>query len=251
MTRIKIVSVLAVALVLTAFGASAASAWGPIRVSADCHTVTISSEDQFYGDHPSQTAQFISGGKKVDVGVTFTGHAGTFSATVDVAKSGLTAGTWNVGFKGTSDVSASVTIPSCPQPAPTCPTSALEISSVAPAGDKLDWTIHNANAVAVNFDWNLKEDTSVHGAGSVAAGADENVETDTLSGTTTLFVVALKIGGVGFCQHVEKSYTASSRSAAGFGSDLMMLAMLAPMNESGRLAKVRFSVGLFGFPSKL
>ena len=210
MTKIKIISVLAVALMLTALGASAALAWGPIQVAADCHTVTISSEDKFYSDHPDQTVVFTSGSKKLEADVHFASHSGSSVATVDVAATGLTPATWSVGFKGTSDVSASVVIPSCPQPAPTCPTETLQISDVSAAGDKLDWTIHNSNTTSVNFNWNLKEDTSVHGAGTVAAGADEDVTTDTLSGTTTLFVVALKIGGVGFCQHVEKSYSAAT-----------------------------------------
>ena len=217
MIRIKIISVLAVAAVLASLGVTAAWAWAPINATADCHTVTITSEGKYYSEHPDQTAVFTSGSNKVETAVHFTDDSGNSIAQVDVEASGLTPGEWTVALKHASDVSpVPVTIPAC---RPTCPTQNLEITGATPDGTDLQWTIHNPSSIDLGFIWKIKEDAvNNSGVGHIAAGADatvtqKNYPTDA---TSTLQVKA--VVGTTFCAEVDKAYTPTQPTAPPAGT---------------------------------
>jgi hypothetical protein len=217
LTRLKVVSVLAVAFVLTAFGASSAQAWAgvDIWVTVNCDTskVVVHGQDNDSHDlahaHPStltftdSSGEDITGLKGVSFAVT---NASDVIATVDVAKFKDATGPFKVHLDADSSVeSKGFSTSTCKPPAPTCATKALEISGTL-SDKSIVWTIHNPNSVDVNFAWFLKEQSSQHGTGSVTAGHDATVTTTEVSGTNTLKVVPT--AGARFCEAIEKAFAA-------------------------------------------
>ena len=133
MTRIKVVSVLAVAFVLTAFGATGAFAWqSTISAAADCHFVVVTghdkpgdTSDQTFRKNPSGTLIFaqLKNGHIVSVSEDYTFDASNSSNDQEIAKvkaSKLGPGEWVVVLKVDSSVKAKFTVPTnCTTPTPT------------------------------------------------------------------------------------------------------------------------------------
>jgi hypothetical protein len=125
LTRIKAVSVLAVAFVLTAVGATSAFAWGPIMPSADCHKVTVTADDSdhFYTDHPSGVLDFKQGDKELAKPFHFDSvhpDKPIVTLTVDATKKDqIGPGDWTVEVVGDHTTLKSFTVPTCESPTPT------------------------------------------------------------------------------------------------------------------------------------
>jgi hypothetical protein len=124
LTRVKVISVLAVALVLTAFGASGAFAWGvTISAEADCHTVTVTAHDTdgSFRAHPTGELDFISAkGKLVKENYEFdTENPDTDQVIAEVDANDLGVGDWVVVLKADSTVKAKFKIKPCESPSPT------------------------------------------------------------------------------------------------------------------------------------
>jgi hypothetical protein len=219
LTRLKVVSVLAVAFVLTAFGASSAQAWAgvDISVTVNCDTgkVVVHGQDNDSHDlaHASPSTLTFTDSSGKDVmglkGVSFAvTHGSDAIATVDVAKFKDATGPFKVHLDADSSVeSKEFSTSSCKPPAPTCATKALEISGTL-SDKSIVWTIHNPNGVDVNFGWFLKEQSSQHGTGSVTAGHDTTVTTTKISGTNTLKLVPT--AGARVCEAIEKAFAAAT-----------------------------------------
>ena len=137
MTKIKAISVLAVAFVLTALGATSAFAWAPITPSADCHKVTVTADDstQWYTKNPDGVLVF----KQKDhdnVSVPFhfnSKHPDNpiVNLTVDgTKKDHIGQGEWTVEVLGDHSTVKSFTVPTCETPTPT-PTTKPSASATA------------------------------------------------------------------------------------------------------------------------
>ncbi|MBJ7600225.1 MAG: hypothetical protein DLM67_01805 [Candidatus Nephthysia bennettiae] len=136
MTRIKAVSALAVAFVLTAFGAISAFAWAPITPSADCHTVTVTADDSghWYTDHPNGVLLFKQGGTELAKPFHFDSlhpDKPIVTLTVDATKKDhIGPGDWTVEVVGDHSTMKSFTVPTCETPTPT-PTTKPSASATA------------------------------------------------------------------------------------------------------------------------
>ncbi len=129
MTRIKVVSVLAVAFVLMAFGASSAFAWqATISAAADCHTVTVTAHDTdgSFRAHPTGDLIFQqSGHANVTESYSFdTGKPATEQTIAEVKATDLGTGDWKVVLKVDHSVKATFNIPTCETPTPTATATA-------------------------------------------------------------------------------------------------------------------------------
>jgi len=125
LTRIKAVSVLAVAFVLTAVGATSAFAWAPIAPSADCHQVTVTADDSnhWYTDHPNGVLLFKQGDKELAKPFHFDSlhpDKPIVTLTVDATKKDqIGPGDWTVEVVGDHSTLKSFTVPTCESPTPT------------------------------------------------------------------------------------------------------------------------------------
>jgi hypothetical protein len=125
LTRIKAVSVLAVALVLTAVGATSAFAWAPITPSADCHQVTVTADDSnhWYTDHPNGVLLFKQGDKELAKPFHFDSlhpDKPIVTLTVDATKKDhIGPGDWTVEVVGDHSTMKSFTVPTCESPTAT------------------------------------------------------------------------------------------------------------------------------------
>jgi hypothetical protein len=124
LTRIKAISVLAVAFVLTAFGASSAFAWqATISAEADCHTVTVTAHDTdgSFRAHPTGGLIFKQAGHaNVTESYAFdTGNPATEQTIAEVKATDLATGEWTVVLKVDHSVKATFSIPTCETPTPT------------------------------------------------------------------------------------------------------------------------------------
>jgi hypothetical protein len=126
LTKIKAVSVLAVAFVLTALGATSAFAWAPITPSADCHKVTVTADDSSHwytknpdgvlvfkqADHDNVSVPFHFDSKHPDNPIV--------NLTVDgTKKDHIGPGEWTVEVLGDHSTMKSFTVPTCETPTPT------------------------------------------------------------------------------------------------------------------------------------
>jgi hypothetical protein len=137
LTRIKAISVLAVALMLTALGASSAFAWAAtISANADCHTVTVTAHDTdgSFRAHPTGELDLVSTkGKLVKETYSFdTKNSDSDQVILTVAAADLGVGEWVVVLKADSTVKASFKIPTCQTPTPTATAQPTATATPAP-----------------------------------------------------------------------------------------------------------------------
>ena len=166
MTKIKAISVLAAALMLTALGASNALAWqATITAPLDCTYVYVTSHDtdDSFRNHPSGDLIFKqTGNADLTKKYTFdTTSSNKNQVILKLAQSELSLGSGTVELSGDSTVKASFKI-----------LAPLTMGTPSRSGDKVTWPIHNPNTSGVNFLYQLKEDSTQKGSGSAAASSD-------------------------------------------------------------------------------
>jgi hypothetical protein len=115
--------VLAVAFVLTAFGASGAFAWeATISAAADCHKVTVTAhdtDDSFRGTPTGKLVFKQSGHADVTESYSFdTSDSAKDQVIATVKATDLGTGGWTVALKADKHVKADFSIPTCESPSP-------------------------------------------------------------------------------------------------------------------------------------
>jgi hypothetical protein len=144
LTRVKVISVLAVALVLTAFGATAAFAWqSTLTATADCDFVTVTghdkandTSDQTFRANPEGKLIFVqAGGTPKTVPYTFDkDNPSNDQVIAKVDVSDLKPGQWVISVKGVPDLKTVVRVPSdCASPSPTATAQPTETPSESPS----------------------------------------------------------------------------------------------------------------------
>jgi cell division septation protein DedD len=166
LTKIKAISVLAAALMLTALGASNALAWGAtITAPLDCTYVYVTAHDtdNSFRNHPSGDLIFKQAGH-ADVTKAYTFNTASSSTTqviLKLAQSELSPGSGTVELAVDSTVKASFKI-----------LTPLTTGTPSQSAGKVTWPVHNPNTSGVNFLYQLKEDSAQKGSGSAAASSD-------------------------------------------------------------------------------
>jgi hypothetical protein len=225
LTKIKAISAIAAALAITAVGAVTASAWQGVILSAaqDCtHQMVYVSADDTKGflhgkDSPSTGTLSVvdSHGKKVASPTwTFDKKGGETQVIASISLAGLTVGeTYKISMDGASDVAAvSITIKSCPAPAPTCPPLALTIATPTVTGNTLTWIVHNPNSVAVDFGYLLNDSTTTHSSSAKANSDAPAITVDVIVGVNKLAVAP--VAGDTVCQPTIRTFTYTPKASA-------------------------------------
>jgi outer membrane lipoprotein-sorting protein len=199
LTRIKAISVVAAALMLTALGTVSALAWHGVVLSAaqDCNkrVVTVSADDTqgFFTENGSPHS-----GNLIVKDSSGTPASGTFTWSYDTTKahaqpigsiplSALSAGKqYSISIEGATDVAAAtVTYGTCKSPACSEQLAVVGTPTLSQDGKSLTWKVHNSTGADITFQWFIKE-AGNHPAQKLApAGKDVTVVSSVVSGSDT------------------------------------------------------------------
>jgi hypothetical protein len=199
LTRIKAISVVAAALMLTALGVSNALAWHGVVLSAtqDCNKrlVTVSANDTegFFTESGSPHS-----GNLIVKDSSGTPASGTFTWSYDTTKahsqaigsvplSALSAGKqYSISIAGATDVAAAtLTYVACKSPACSEQLAVVGTPTLSQDGKSLTWKVHNSTGANITFLWFIKE-AGNHPAQKLApAGKDVTLVSSVVSGSDT------------------------------------------------------------------
>ena len=199
MTKIKAISVLAAALMLTALGTVSALARHGVVLSAaqDCNkrVVTVSADDTqgFFTENgsPHSGNLIVKDSSGTQASGTFTWSYNTTKAHSQaigsVPLSALSAGKqYSISIEGATDVAAAtVTYVACKSPACSEQLAVVGAPSLSEDGNSLTWKVHNSTGADITFLWFIKE-AGNHPAQKLApAGKDVTLVSSVVSGSDT------------------------------------------------------------------